>query len=429
MRRLLAVGLGVMAMAIGARGQEFVPIYDESKVPPYTLPDPLRFEDGSRVEKAEDWPRRRAELMKLFEQEVYGTLPADRVRGFESICELVRETPVFDGKAVRREYRLDLMDGPKTLSIPFNVYLPATGEGPFPTFLGLNFEGNHAVDPDPSLPLATCWFPNRPDEGYVDHKATEKSRGAESSRWPLAMIVDRGYAVVTACYNDIDPDFDDGFHNGIHPLICEPDGPRRADASGSVAGWALGLSLLLDQLKTIPEIDADRVAVWGHSRLGKAALWAGATDERFALVISNESGCGGAALSKRIFGETVGRINDSFPHWFCGNFKKYNKNEAALPIDQHQLIALIAPRPVLICSAAGDRWADPRGEFLAAKGADPVYRLLGFDGFADDMPEPLHLISKSRIGYQIRPGEHDVTVDDWKAFLDFADAHMPKPAD
>lgn len=417
--------LGAFVMATTAPAQEFVANYDEAKVPPYTLPDPLHFEDGSRVEKPEDWPRRRAELLALFEREVYGSLPNDRVRATISTCEMVREAAVFDGKAIRREYRLDCQGEGRTLSIPFNVYIPTKGTGPFPALLGLNFEGNHAVDPDPSLPLATCWFPNRPDEGYVDHKATEKSRGAESTRWPLAMIVDRGYAVVTACYNDIDPDFDDGFRNGIHGLLGGPEGSRPGDAWGTVAGWAFGLSILLDELGTIPEIDAKRVAVWGHSRLGKAALWAGATDERFALVISNESGCGGAALSKRIFGETVGRINDSFPHWFCDNFNKYNENEAALPVDQHELIALIAPRPVLICSAAEDRWADPRGEFLAAKAADPVYRLLGFDGFADEMPEPLHLVNNSPIGYHIRPGEHDVTVDDWNAFLDFADKHMP----
>lgn len=420
----LATWVGVLLMAGGVDAQGFAPIEDESKVPPYTLPDPLVFADGSRVATAADWPRRRVELIGLFEDQVYGRPPGDQVRGFIATSLKLREMPVLEGKGIRKEYRLVLQDGPTQLTIPFNVYLPRKGEGPFPTFLGLNFEGNHAVDPDPRLPLASCWFPNRPGEGYVDHKATEKSRGGEASRWPLELILGRGYAVVTACYNDIDPDYDDGFANGVHALVPEAEGARRADAWGSVAGWAFGLSLILDELQRVPGIDAERVAVWGHSRLGKAALWAGATDPRFALVVSNESGCGGAALSKRVFGETVGRINTSFPHWFCDNFNRYNENEAALPVDQHELIALIAPRPVLICSAAEDLWADPRGEFLAAKGADSVYRLLGTDGLAAEaMPEPLNPIM-SRIGYQVRPGKHDVTADDWKAFMDFADIHM-----
>ncbi len=396
--------------------------YDESKVPDYALPDPLTLADGTKVDDAETWrTKRRPEIIELFREYVYGRAPgkpsAMRFRVLEAAGK------ALDGKAIRRQVRIDLTGKPDGPGIDLLIYLPAGATKPAPAFMTLNFQGNHSIEPDPGIRLASSWLPGR-RKGVKDNRATEAARGVASDRWPAELIVSAGYALATAYYGDIDPDYHDRFRNGMHALYDDKDDKKRpGDAWGSIAAWAWGLSRAMDYLAGDEDIDGERVAVMGHSRLGKTALWAGAEDQRFAIVISNNSGCGGAALSRREFGETVARINRSFPHWFCRTFHAYGTKVNELPVDQHMLIALAAPRPVYVASAEGDRWADPRGEFLSCVGADPVYRLLETEGLpAKKMPEvgkPLH----GRIGYHIRTGRHGVTDFDWRQYIEFANKH------
>lgn len=392
-------------------------IYDEALVPAYTLPDPLRFEDGTEVKTPEEWRRRRTELLDLFARHVYGKTPVGRPEGMR--FEPRKKVEGFlEGKAVLEEVRIHFSAKEDAPFLDLLVIKPATArEGGVPAFLGLNFTGNQGIHPSPEITVTGSWVRSSKElieKGQVvDHRATEASRGNQASRWPVEKIVDAGVALATFYYGDVDPDFDDGFENGIHALFGKP-GP---DEWGSIGAWAWGASRALDYLETDSAIDKTRVAVMGHSRLGKTALWAGAQDERFALVVSNNSGCGGAALSRRRFGERVARINTSFPHWFADTFLQYNGNEAALPVDQHQLVALIAPRPVYVASAVEDRWADPKGEFLAAKHAGPVYELLGKKGVGvEDIP-PLDAPVGGQVRYHIRTGKHDVVDFDWDQYL------------
>ena len=397
-------------------------IYDESKVPEYQLPDVLTMFHGGKVKSPKVWfKKHRPDILKFFTDEVYGKVPGDLKISEIKVWETSENA--LNGKAIRKQLSLFFRKNNHNLEMNVLMYLPKAVRKS-PVFLAYNFSGNHTISSDPNIRLTESWVENDPSVGIINNQVTEQSRGSNSNSWPIEQIIQAGYGLATVYYGDVDPDKND-FSDGIEPFFyVENQTKPKYDEWGSIAAWAWGLSRVLDYLETDSLVDSKKVAVLGHSRLGKTALWAGATDQRFAMVISNESGCGGAALSKRKFGETVESINTAFPHWFCDNFLKYNDNEDRLPVDQHMLLALIAPRPLYVASAEGDQWADPRGEFLSAKYASAVYKLLGMEGLPiTEMPEVNHPVMGT-IGYHIRSGKHALTAYDWDQYLKFADKHI-----
>ena len=410
----------ISALPVSSKSRRVAQLFqDLSLTPSEDLPNPLLGLNGQLVTDTDQWPQQQAYLQDLLAHFEYGHAPAPPAH---SSFQVIREDRLaLDGKATKKEIRVHF--GPVgTPSFDLLLYTPNHRAEPAPVFLGLNFHGNQTVVHDHEVTLTSSWVPTRGD-GVVANRATAATRGTSASRWPITAIIDRGYAVATVYHGDIDPDFDDPT-NGIQPhLTDEVDADQAPHQWGSLRAWAYGLSRAADYLVQDPSINPNRIAVMGHSRNGKTALVAGAYDQRFSLIISNQSGCGGAAISRRRHGETIKVINTNFPHWFCGAHKTFNDREAHQPIDQHTLIATLAPRPVLICSATGDDWADPQGEFLAAKEAGKVYQWLGTEGMrAEAFPNENQLID-SIVGYHVRPGKHGIGIKDWTVFMNFADKH------
>ncbi|MBI5766665.1 MAG: acetylxylan esterase [Verrucomicrobia bacterium] len=395
---------------------------DESKVGAYVLPELLVAKDGRRIATPAQWrDMRRGELLADFATSTYGRTPAlpFRVRA----QTLATRTDAVDGLATRTLVELRLFDDPAASKITLMLYVPNAARGPVPALLGLNYFGHTSVEADPTLPLTDQWQRPMADMGIVKNRQTEATRGKHASRWPLALALRRGYAVATYFYGDLEPDHLEGWRDGLRGYLMKKEGrtERAPDEWGAIGVWAWGLSRSLDYLLTLPAIDGKRVAVFGHSRHGKTALWAGAQDERFAAVYSNDSGEGGASLGRRNFGETVADSVGVNPFWYCPNYASYVGRAEARPVDQHMLIALAAPRPLYVASATLDLGADPRGEFLSAVHAAPAYTLYGLTGLGTEtMPPPDTPVGK-RLGYHVRTGAHDITAYDWEQTLNFLD--------
>ncbi|WP_183561484.1 acetylxylan esterase [Mucilaginibacter sp. SP1R1] len=382
-----------------------------------SLADPLIMNNGSKVTTAMQWRVRRKEIIQLFTTQMYGQAPARPANMTFKVFDTDKNA--LGGKAIRKQVTVYFNGKPDGPQMDILIYLPNHSKKPVPLILQLGFGGNQTLTNDTAIKISASWAGKGP--GIVDHKATQANRATKPNT-DLEMILARGYGFATIYCGDIDPDYDDGFKNGVHALYPELQG--RGDNFSTVGAWAWGLSRALDYLETDKDINAKKVAVFGFSRLGKAAVWAGATDERFAMVLSNESGAGGVKLFRRGKGESIEHLCTVFPHWFDVNFRQYIHKDTVMPFDQHEVIALIAPRPIAIGSAESDKNSDPEGEFLSGVYATPVYRLLGRQGLPTTRMPGLSESVSGGIQYHIRPGNHNILTYDWEQYLNFMDKNL-----
>ncbi|MDD2599177.1 MAG: acetylxylan esterase [Kiritimatiellae bacterium] len=362
------------------------------------IPELLTCADGTKVTTSGQWEaQRRGEVLELFRAHVFGRNPVDRPADLK-FERVVPDAEMLDGKAIRKQIKASFSGPGGQHSFVFTAFIPKSSK-PVPAFLLICNRGYENIDPD---------------------------RVEKSSFWPVEQIVERGYAALAFRNAELDPDHHDGWTNGVHQIFQPDPKLRTSDSWGTLAAWAWGASRVMDWIESEPLINAGRVGVLGHSRGGKTALWCGAQDNRFALTISNNSGCGGAKLNRMELpkSEPIARINKNFPHWFCERFKEYSANENALPVDQHMLIALLAPRLAYVASATGDDWAGQPGEFQSCVLAAPAWGLYGLKGLGTTaFPAPDTPIHSGYIGYHLRSGKHNLTEYDWKCYMDFADKH------
>ena len=365
--------------------------YDESKVPAYTLPDALKTNAGKAVKSKAEWEKtRRNEILGLFEDHVYGQMP----KLYDDLkYKVIKEDKnAMNGAAHLKQVAIQVFKGGKSVTIDLTLFTPNKNKKPSPVFLLIN---------------------NRPKDN------TDLTREKKSEFWPAEMVIDSGYAIASFHVSDLAPDDKEKYVNGV--LQMYPEQLTADNGMKAIGAWAWGASRVMDYFEKDKDIDAGKVIVVGHSRGGKASLWAAAQDTRFAACVTNCSGNTGAALSRRQFGERISRINTSFPYWFNNNYKKYNDNENALPVDQHMLIALVAPRPVYATNASKDLWADPTGTYLSMKEAEKVYRFLGVKSALPARQPDINVpFSRSPMAYHNREGQHDMTSYDWGNFVVFA---------
>lgn len=369
---------------------------DESKVPDYSIPDIFVNLKGQEINTIQDWVHlRRPEIVNLFEDNVYGNMPeAIDAINFTTVNE---DKMAMNGMATLKEVDIEVTNRTQKVAMRLILFIPNKSSSPAPVFLLINHRDPENIDP---------------------------TRKTKMGFWPAEEIIKRGYAAATFHVKDVSDDDKVTFSDAILSKLY-PEELAKENGLRGLGAWAWGAMRAMDYFETAPEIDSEKAAVIGHSRGGKASLWTGASDPRWAITISNESGCGGAAMSRRKFGETVKIINTVFPYWFADNFSKYNENEALLPIDQHMLIASIAPRAVYVASASEDLWADPKGEYMSLQLGTRVHReIYKMEGnFPEEINTPGHPIHLPYAGHHIREGKHNLTPYDWNLFMDFADKH------
>jgi len=379
--------------------------YDEHRLPAYDLPPLLVSSAGKRITTADEWfTVRRPEIMALFGNLVYGTVPAPPVPVQVTFSVAKSDDQFMGGAATRKDVRIRFENAKGRAEMLVLVFVPNDADKPVPAFMKHSFNSTQGNDFDAD--------PTRP--------------GHFRNGWPIGEFFQRGFGFVVVYQQDLVGHNEVSFLSGIHPLFYG-DGQSFPKASewGVLAAVAWGASRALDYLETDAAIDASRVAIMGHSKMGKAALWTAAQDQRFALAISAQSGCAGAALWRRKSGETLQKMVTRFPYWLCRNAWKFVNNEDDLPVDQHMLLACIAPRPVYVHSGVEDTWADPRGEYLSAYHAGEVYRLLGKRGLeSESSPAVGEAIIQSEVGYHIREGGHSIEMFDWLKYLEFAETHL-----
>ena len=397
---------------------------NEKNVRTYTLP-----EIKSRT--VEEWENiERPQLMQQFKDILYGEMPPapDKLE-----LELLAEKDnALEGLAVRKEFRLHCaMNNGRTFDFDMLLYVPKNAKVPPPVFLGLNFSGNQANTPEDDV-LQTRAMNYSYTEPFMTPCTT---RCARLDSWNFVEAMKRGYAVATACYSEICPDHLNGLKASVFTLFyddrdlrSEYEVPFAEQKGGAwkrkvtqIGAWAWGLSRMLDALEKEPLVDANKAAVLGHSRNGKAAIWAGVCDERFKLVISNNSGCGGASLSRRNFGETLKILFWEKRAWVAGNLVDYVDDPCKLPFDQHQVLGAVAPRYLYVASSSLDDVADPKGEFLSAQAASKVWNLYGKKGLNTTERPPVDTPIGEEISYHCKTGKHCITTYDWEQYYNFAD--------
>jgi hypothetical protein len=392
--------------------------YTESKVGDYTLPDPLICSDGQIVNNPDIWyKKRRGEIVTLLEQHQFGISPASPKNLRFSVFE--RGILAMEGKAKRTQTTIYFSDSSDEPKMDLLIYIPSEATGPVPLLLYIAFSANSLVIDDGGI-----------KEGFIWNRQKQKvpaSTGRRFERLNVSALLERGFGIATVYYGDIEPDFQDGVKHSVRSLFLRgEDSQPEPDEWGAIAAWSWGLSRALDYFEKDQAVDASRVAIAGISRLGKTVLWAGAIDQRFALVVAICSGESGAALSHRNYGETIAHITapTRYHYWFAPRYQQYSDNVNSLPVDSHMLLSLMAPRPVLLITGNTDKWSDPYGEFLAAVAAESVYKLLGKEGLNTDILPSADEPILNDIGFYMHDGGHGTVPGDWNVILEFLEKHL-----